>query len=153
VLASDEQPPTSFRLADEAELALMLTDGHGAVLNQHRAKRIATRAQTLALIARDQGCSFPDCDRPPEWTQRHHITAWADGGPTNLDNLTLLCPHHHRSFEAPRLAVHRAKPIAALDPTTLDRPRRNPTTQPTNPTGVIDPHYNDSRPSGFPSEI
>ena len=78
----------------------MVCDGHGAVLAEHRTKRIATRSQTLALIARDRGCSFPDCDSPPEWTQRHHIIAWQDGGPTNLDNLTLLCRPHHRRFEA-----------------------------------------------------
>jgi hypothetical protein len=78
----------------------MITDGRGAVLAEHRTKRIATRSQTLALIARDRGCSFPDCDKPPEWTQRHHILAWADGGATDLNNLTLLCGPHHRGFEA-----------------------------------------------------
>ncbi len=26
----------------------------------------------------------------------HHIQHWADGGPTSLDNLALLCGHHHR---------------------------------------------------------
>jgi hypothetical protein len=92
--------PEALRLADEADLAMMLTDGRGAVLAEHRSKRIATRAQTLALIARDKGCSFPDCDKPPEWTQRQHIQAWADGGTTDLDNLTLLCGPHHRRFEA-----------------------------------------------------
>jgi hypothetical protein len=92
--------PEALRLADEAHLALMLTNGRGAILAHHRTKRIATRAQTLALIARDRGCSFPDCDKPPEWTQRHHIKAWAAGGATDLDNLTLLCGPHHRNFEA-----------------------------------------------------
>lgn len=92
--------PEALRLAGEADLAVMICDGRGAVLAEHRTKRIATRSQTLALIARDKGCSFPDCDRPPEWTQRHHIVAWQDGGLTNLDNLTLLCGAHHRRFEA-----------------------------------------------------
>jgi uncharacterized protein DUF222/HNH endonuclease len=92
--------PEALRLAGEADLALMFCDGKGAVLAEHRTKRIATRSQTLALIARDRGCSFPDCDRPPEWTQRHHILAWQDGGATDLDNLPLLCHQHHRRFEA-----------------------------------------------------
>ncbi len=26
----------------------------------------------------------------------HHIVHWADGGATRLDNLVLLCRHHHR---------------------------------------------------------
>jgi hypothetical protein len=50
-----------------------------------------------ALIARDQGCAFPGCGRPPRWCQAHHIQFWADGGPTTLHNLVLLCGHdHHR---------------------------------------------------------
>ena len=27
------------------------------------------------------------------------MISWRAGGPTSLDNLTLLCGHHHRSFE------------------------------------------------------
>nr|MDQ2839019.1 HNH endonuclease [Actinomycetota bacterium]MDQ2959028.1 HNH endonuclease [Actinomycetota bacterium] len=80
----------ALKLADEASLSFLLTDARGAVLAEGRSKRIATHAQTLALIARDKGCSFPDCDKPPEWTQRHHVRSWADGGSTDLDNLTLL---------------------------------------------------------------
>ncbi len=67
------------------------------VLDLGRTRRIASRAQVLALIVRDGGCSFPGCDRPPEWCERHHITAWMDGGPTDLDNLTLLCRFHHHN--------------------------------------------------------
>jgi hypothetical protein len=97
------RPPAQHRqalkLADEAAINLLLTDATGAVLNHHRTKRIATRTQTLALIARDKGCTFPGCDTPPEWCQRHHITAWADGGTTNLNNLTLICGYHHREFQ------------------------------------------------------
>jgi len=89
----------ALRLADEAAISLLLRDATGAVLAHGRTKRIATRAQSLALIARDKGCSFPGCDKPPEWCQRHHIIAWADGGPTDLKNLTLVCGHHHREFD------------------------------------------------------
>lgn len=89
----------ALKLADEAAISLLLTDATGAVLHHGRTKRIATRAQTLALIARDKGCTFPGCDKPPEWCQRHHITAWADGGATDLNNLTLICGHHHREFD------------------------------------------------------
>lgn len=88
-----------LRLADEAEIIPTVFSRAGAVLAQGRACRIATKAQSLALIARDGGCSFPDCDHPPEWSQRHHVQAWVDGGATDVDNLTLLCGYHHRSFE------------------------------------------------------
>ena len=43
-----------------------------------------------ALCLRDQGCRFPGCDRPIEWTDGHHIVHWADGGPAELENLVSL---------------------------------------------------------------
>ena len=89
----------ALKLADEAQIACVIQDAKGAVLAQGRTRRVATRAQTLALIARDRGCSFPGCDRPPEWCQRHHVIRWIDGGPTDVDNLTLVCSNHHRNFE------------------------------------------------------
>ena len=39
---------------------------------------------------------FPGCTRPSEWCIAHHITHWADGSRTDLNNLVLLCGHHHR---------------------------------------------------------
>lgn len=86
-------------LLDQAEIAWCLEDAKGAVLELGRSRRIATPAQTLAMIARDGGCSFPGCDVPPEWCERHHVVSWLAGGRTDLDNLTLLCRYHHRHFE------------------------------------------------------
>jgi hypothetical protein len=119
----------ALRMADEAALHVLLTDAAGAVLNHGRTKRIATRSQTVALIARDKGCSFPGCDRPPEWCQRHHIIAWADGGATDLQNLTLVCGYHHREFERGGWTCRMVDgqphwiPPAWIDPTRT--PRRN----------------------------
>ncbi len=48
-----------------------------------------------ALIIRDGHCQFPGCDQPPPVCEAHHLTPWARGGPTSLDNLTLLCRFHH----------------------------------------------------------
>ena len=45
--------------------------------------------------SQDPGCRFPGCDRPPAWTDGHHIKHWADGGPTLPWNLVLLCSRHH----------------------------------------------------------
>jgi Domain of unknown function (DUF222)/HNH endonuclease len=45
---------------------------------------------------RDRHCQAPGCDQPPERCEGHHIHHWSRGGPTNLDNLQLLCWHHHR---------------------------------------------------------
>ena len=47
-----------------------------------------------ALKARDGGCRFPGCTNH-KFVDGHHIRHWADGGETRLDNLVLLCRHHH----------------------------------------------------------
>jgi hypothetical protein len=47
-----------------------------------------------ALELRDRGCRFPGCGS--RFTDAHHVRHWADGGPTQLDNLVLLCGTHHR---------------------------------------------------------
>ncbi len=85
-------------MADEAEIITVVRDSVGAILNLGRARRLASLPQVQALIARDGGCSFPSCERPPEWCERHHITEWVAGGQTDLDNLTLLCRYHHHHF-------------------------------------------------------
>jgi len=85
----------ALRLADQAELAVLLTDATGRPLDLYRNRRLASPSQTLALIARDKGCTFPGCTMPPEWTEKHHIRAWKDGGQTNLENLCLICDYHH----------------------------------------------------------
>jgi hypothetical protein len=86
---------TARRLACCAGIQRVLLDPAGAVLDVGREHRTATPAQFAALTTRDGGCAFPGCTRPPAWCIAHHITHWADGGPTDLDNLALLCGHHH----------------------------------------------------------
>ena len=85
-------------LGDQAEVYAAFLTGQGEVLRLGRTRRIASRGQTVALYARDQGCSFPGCDTAPEWCERHHINSWVDGGATDLANLTLLCRYHHHNF-------------------------------------------------------
>jgi hypothetical protein len=83
------------RIACCAGIQRVVLDPNGAVLDVGREYRTATPAQFAALIARDGGCAFPGCTRPASWCIAHHIKHWADGGETNLDNLVLLCTHHH----------------------------------------------------------
>jgi hypothetical protein len=85
----------ALRLAGQAEIIPIVLDKAGILAYGH-ARRTASTSQRFALAARDRGCSFPGCDAPPGWTQTHHIREWADGGTTDLDNLTLICGHHHR---------------------------------------------------------
>ena len=89
---------TARDLADQADIAFCVKNTKGAVLDLYRTRRIATPAQTLALVARDGGCSFPGCEVAPNYCERHHVVAWWDGGDTNLGNLTLVCTYHHHQF-------------------------------------------------------
>ena len=65
----------------------------------HQTRTVPTGLRR-ALVLRDRGCAYPGCDRPPGWCDAHHIHHWADGGPTALTNLLLLCGHHHRHVHA-----------------------------------------------------
>lgn len=60
------------------------------------AARTVPASTRRALVARDGHCVFPGCDRPAPWCQGHHLTFWAKGGPTKVDNLGLVCTAHHR---------------------------------------------------------
>lgn len=61
------------------------TDNAGQPLNLGRERRLFSRAQRLALAARDGGCRWPGCERPPSWCEAHHIDPWhRDGGRTDV---------------------------------------------------------------------
>jgi hypothetical protein len=113
---------------DAALIPVVLTDT-GGILSYGRARRLATCGQRLALAARDHGCTFPGCDRPAAWTEVHHITAWTDGGPTDVDNMCLLCRYHHREFQRRGWQVQMHDGIPQwIPPPWIDperRPRRN----------------------------
>ncbi len=86
--------------ACEAEIIPVVLNDAGGIMAYGRSQRFATAGQTKALRARDRGCTFPGCRRPPQWCQRHHVKEWLrDDGDTDLDNLVLLCAYHHHSFE------------------------------------------------------
>jgi hypothetical protein len=97
--------PAALQLAADAAVVPAVLDGRGVVLHLGRARRTASPAQRLALAARDGGCSFPACDRPPGWCDTHHAIPWADGGGTDLNNLTLVCGFHHREHHKRGWAV------------------------------------------------
>ncbi len=102
----------------------------GEPLDLGRIKRFVSPGQRRALNLRDRGCSFPGCPRTPKNCHAHHIQHWADGGPTDLHNLCLLCSYHHglihRSDWQARIATDghpEFVPPQYLDP--LQTPRRN----------------------------
>ena len=73
----------------------ILFDGAGKALNLGRERRLFTARQRDVIAARDGGCLGPDCDRPPSWSEVHHINEFQHGGLTNVDDGVLLCRYHH----------------------------------------------------------
>ncbi|MEB0289439.1 DUF222 domain-containing protein [Cryobacterium sp. 10C2] len=71
-------------------------DDHGSGVDLGREQRTFSPSQRVALAIRDGGCMWPGCDRPPSWTETHHIQHWKDDtGQTNLDQGILLCRADH----------------------------------------------------------
>ena len=87
---------TSSRLCCDAEVVPIARGSDGSVLDVGRRRRTVGWRLRKALEARDGGCRFPGCGSPRR-THAHHITHWARGGATAMDNLVLLCPFHHRA--------------------------------------------------------
>ena len=82
-------------LACDAEVLPAIFRGASQPLDLGRARRIASPAQRIALVARDRKCI--GCGASASWCQAHHIIPWQPGGPTDLDNLCLLCSRcHHK---------------------------------------------------------
>jgi hypothetical protein len=86
---------TSRRLTCDSDLVPMSHDGQGKVLDVGRKRRTVPPALRRALEYRDRGCRYPACEG--RYTDAHHVRHWANGGETKLDNLVLLCRHHHRA--------------------------------------------------------
>ncbi len=96
----DQLAPSAVRrLCCDAELIPMVLGTAGSVLDLGRSARCFTGSVRLAVIARDQGCIHPGCDRPPRWCDVHHVIPWWRGGRTNLGNGVLLCGYHHKLHE------------------------------------------------------
>ena len=102
---SDEANPTvSFarELAEQGTVQL-LWEQHGVPLKMGLTARFATREQRRALRRRDGGCSVPGCDAKRH-LHAHHVLEYPVG-PTDLDNLVLLCGFHHRLVHRRVLAI------------------------------------------------
>jgi hypothetical protein len=88
---------TAQRHICDAGLVAALFDDDAQVVNVGRAKRLFTSRQRIGMAARDGGCRFPGCSRPPSWTEAHHIDEWLlDHGKTDIADGILLCRHHHQ---------------------------------------------------------
>jgi hypothetical protein len=107
-------PEVARRLACDASITRVVMAGASEPLDVGRRTPVISPAMRRAVILRDGHCRFPGCDRPPAWCDAHHIVHWAEGGPTSLPNLILLCRRHHTMLHARggfRLVVEEGRPV------------------------------------------
>jgi len=106
-------------------------DRSGQVVDVGRDRRLFTHRQRIGLAARDGGCIWPGCDRPPSWCEAHHIDEWnAHGGRTDIADGVLLCRFHHlhvhdRGWRIVRGTGEESARYRAIPPATHD-PARTP---------------------------
>jgi hypothetical protein len=98
---------TARRLCCDAGIVVS-THRNEKILDVARRRRTVSPALSRALRARDGCCQFPGCTNH-RFVDAHHIEHWAHGGDTSLDNLVLLCRHHHRLVHEGGYALERGR--------------------------------------------
>ena len=128
----DAMPVPAERIANIAAQAKILPaifSAEGDPLWLGRAQRHASTGQRIALAARDGGCV--NCAAPAEGTEPHHIEWFSHGGPTDIDNLALLCERCHHLIHDDGWQLHPNNGQLRLQP---------PAPQPTQPRPRHDTH-------------
>ncbi|MDE0188258.1 MAG: DUF222 domain-containing protein [bacterium] len=114
------------RLACDAQVLPAIFRGPSVPMDLGMARRKASPTQRAALIARDGACI--GCGAKAAWCQSHHIIHWQDGGPTNLDNMCLLCSRcHHNVHDRDWQVVQTTTGAYRLRPPPI---KRTPPTRP-----------------------
>ena len=85
---------TVQRFACDGPVAVAVDDDVGHTMYEGRARRFPSEAQRREVMRRDRECRFPGC-AAVTFADVHHIVPWKPTGRTDLDNLALLCRHHH----------------------------------------------------------
>lgn len=99
-------PETARRLLCHARVQAVIEDEGGTPVRLGRTSREPSASMMRQLRYRDRECQFPGCGAR-RFTQAHHIVWWERGGPTDLDNLVLLCAFHHRLVHEYRWRLRR----------------------------------------------
>ena len=99
---------TLRRLTCDCRTQLVANDAAGYPVAVGSPLRTAPRWLRRLLVRRDRWCTFPGCEAKHH-LHAHHIVHWADGGPTIVENLVMICPYHHRSVHEGgwSVALHR----------------------------------------------
>ena len=92
-------------LARDADILPSIFDAKTQNMWLGRQRRTASEAQRVALMARDEGCVC--CKANPLWCKAHHIIWWSKDGPTDLDNLLLVCDDCHKKIHLHGWTVHQ----------------------------------------------
>ncbi len=100
-------PSQARMLACDARITRVITGPGSQPLDVGRTTRVIPAGIRLALMVRDGGCAVDGCRAPRRWCDAHHVIHWADGGPTSLDNLVLLCRRHHTMIHQGRVRLPR----------------------------------------------
>ncbi len=110
-------------LARDADILPSIFDAKTQNMWLGRQRRTASEAQRVALMARDQGCVC--CKANPLWCRAHHIIWWSKNGPTDLDNLLLVCDDCHKKIHLHGWTVHQHPKTRKyyLEPPDPRRPR------------------------------
>jgi hypothetical protein len=107
-------PETARRLACDASIRRVVMAGRSEPLDVGRRTSVISPGLRRAVVLRDRQCRFPGCDCPHTWCDAHHVIHWADGGPTALANLVLLCRRHDRMVHQRggfRLGLEDGRPV------------------------------------------
>ncbi|MGH3933648.1 MAG: DUF222 domain-containing protein [Pseudonocardiaceae bacterium] len=116
------------RIACDARVIPVVLGARGEPLDVGRASYTVPAAIRRAVVIRDGGCAFAGCCAPARWCDIHHVTHWADGGPTSVRNCVALCGRHHRlvHHSAWRIEMTGGIPEFHPPPWLGGPPRRNP---------------------------
>ena len=126
------------KLAAEAKILPAIFNTEGDPLWLGRSQRDASFGQRIVLAARDGGCA--NCAAPAEAGEPHHIEWFSRGGPTDIDNLALLCERCHHLIHDDGWQLHKRNGHHELRP-----PPERPGPGHTAPLRA-QPHPDDLRP-------
>jgi hypothetical protein len=113
---------------------------HGRPLGAGRTIRTVNRRLRRALEHRDRCCVVPGCGAT-RGLHAHHIRHWEDGGATELDNLVLVCPYHHRLHHKGRITITGpAERLVVTDAFGARLTGRSLAQPPTKPPPAVSPY-------------
>jgi len=125
---------TALHVACSGVIQRVVSRPDGRIVRIGTEDRVFNRHQRRAIALRDGRCIIPGCHVPAAWTEIHHVTDYAKGGPTHTDNGVLLCWYHHRYIDTigwkirMKAGVPEVRAPYWLDPSMKWRPA---TTSPT----------------------